>query len=112
MTEIWIDVPKYEGHYKVSNTGKIKSLKNKKPRILKGFVDKQGKLKVALRRYDKSKYLFVHRIVYYSFNNKNVTSDTCIIHLDNDLDNNTLDNLKEMSLSEASHYYRQNNELT
>lgn len=104
MTEIWIDVPKYEGLYKVSNTGKIKSLKTKKPRILKFSPDRDGKARVGLRRYDRTKTFYIHRIVYCAFNNLKLTDDICIVHKDHDMSNNALDNLKAMPLNKASHH--------
>jgi hypothetical protein len=35
MEEIWKDIPNFDGVYKISNHGRIKSLKNNKERILK-----------------------------------------------------------------------------
>jgi hypothetical protein len=107
MTEVWIDVPKYEGLYKVSNTGKIKSLKSKNPRILKFSPDRDGKARVSLRRYDKTKTFYIHRIVYCAFHKLKLTEDICIVHKEHDMSNNALDNLKAMSLKKASRYVSQ-----
>ena len=42
MEEIWKDVAGYEGHYKISNFGRVKSLKKGKERILKLVSTAQG----------------------------------------------------------------------
>jgi NUMOD4 motif len=102
MQEIWIDIPKYEGHYKVSNTGKIMSFKTKKPKVLKMSPDSTGKFRVGLCRYERVKYYYVHRLVYFSFNKIKMDSDISVVHSDYNMQNNSLDNLLSMSLGEAS----------
>ncbi len=34
MREIWVDIIDYEGHYKISNTGRVKSIKRSTELIL------------------------------------------------------------------------------
>ena len=45
VEEIWKDIPNYEGLYKVSNLGNVKSfnnrIKNKNPMILKQTIDRK-----------------------------------------------------------------------
>ena len=60
MQEIWKNIKGYEGHYQVSNTGKVKSLERteicggrakqriRRERILKPGKDSDGYLKVIL----------------------------------------------------------------
>ena len=43
IKEIWKDIPNYEGHYKASNYGRIKSIKYNKSRILKQQIFKVTK---------------------------------------------------------------------
>lgn len=65
-TEIWKDVPNYEGIYQVSNLGNIKSLKYDRTgeeRILKTNKDSGGYLKVNLYKNRKPKTYLVHRLV-------------------------------------------------
>ena len=76
----WRDIKGYEGIYKVSNTGLIKSLPtHKKGKVLgnnqyshkefimKARLDKYGYLKVWLSMNSKQKGLLVHRAVAMSF---------------------------------------------
>lgn len=52
MIEIWKDVPNYEGLYKVSNMGNVKSLRFGKEKLLKTCLN--GKINVVLNlRKDK-----------------------------------------------------------
>lgn len=81
MKEIWKDVNGYEGYYKVSNFGNVKSLeriiinhgnfKNKfskyKEKILKPFQNKKGYLSVHLTKNCKGKTFLVHRLVAEAF---------------------------------------------
>ena len=68
--EIWRDVKGYEGLYKVSSEGRVKSLKRKdslgrtiEERILKPVVVGRGYLRVDLYTGGKMKRFFVHRLV-------------------------------------------------
>ena len=55
MKEIWKDKKDYEGHYQVSNWGRVKSIKFGKERILKLTKDKDGYFFVNLYKNNKSK---------------------------------------------------------
>ena len=46
--EEWREIEGYDGKYLVSNKGRIKSLKYKKERILKVFVNNKGYPRVSL----------------------------------------------------------------
>lgn len=66
-TEIWKDIPGYEGLYQASTFGRIKSLNYKrsgKEGILKPSLHKLGYLKVFLT---KTKCYLVHRLVALTF---------------------------------------------
>ena len=76
--EIWKDIKGYEGYYKVSNLGNVKSLSrmvirsNGYPlkvneRILKVNTNRFGYNKVKLNKDGKTKNCFVHRLVATSF---------------------------------------------
>lgn len=76
--EIWRDVKDYEGFYKVSNLGRVKSLercityKDGRKRIFKEKVLKPQKiyfnyLKVTLCKYEKEKNCLIHRLVAEAF---------------------------------------------
>jgi len=65
--EIWKDIEGYVGLYKVSNFGKVKSLKYRKERILKPGTDGYGYLYVNLCKNGKVKKFKVHRLVAEAF---------------------------------------------
>ena len=46
--EEWREVKGYGGKYLVSNMGRIKSLKHRKPKLLTAFVNNKGYARVAL----------------------------------------------------------------
>lgn len=104
MQEIWIDVPHYEGHYQVSNTGKIKSLKTRNGRILKSTPDRNSIPRVGLRRYERTKFFYVHRLVYCAFHNLKLTSDLCVVHRDHNSLNNHLSNLMVLTHKQAARH--------
>ena len=78
MKEIWKDVPGYEGMYRVSNLGRVKSLPrikkafkgvyyNTKQRILKNDILPSGYYRVVLHKNSKAIKSFVHRLVARTF---------------------------------------------
>ena len=64
--EIFKDVPNYEGIYKVSNFGNVKSLKWNKEVILKQGIS-NGYLAVNLRKENNSKSVKIHVLVAMAF---------------------------------------------
>ena len=46
--EEWREIKGYGGKYLVSNKGRIKSLKHRKPKLLTAFVNNKGYARVAL----------------------------------------------------------------
>lgn len=102
MEEVWKDIPSYEGIYKVSNLGKVKSIswfdpKNKKyykrDKLLKPRKTDKGYIEVTLTNKYKKKIYKVHRIVAEAFipNNNNLPQ---INHIDEDKSNNSVNNLE------------------
>ena len=81
LEEIWKDIKGYEGHYQISNTGKVKSLHfniatQKQETILKQSETWGGYLRVGLTKDRKPKLFAVHRLVAEAFipnkeNNRN-----------------------------------------
>lgn len=86
MREVWKDIKDYEGLYQVSNLGRVKSLdrivyqKNSfgniqkniyKGKILSLFEDKDGYLRVNLKKDKKMKQYGVHVLVANTFLNIN-----------------------------------------
>lgn len=102
MKEIWKDILGYEGFYKVSNFGRIKSLKRKvntndgytanyKERIMKPCILSKGYLGIRIHKNCKGESKKIHRLVLETFigkselqvNHKNgIKSDNCLKNLE------------------------------
>lgn len=66
--EIWKDIPGYNGQYKVSNLGRVKSLKGKVENILKPYLNKDGYGVLGLFSMPMvQKKHYIHRVVAESF---------------------------------------------
>lgn len=101
MEEIWKDVVGYEGLYKVSNLGRVKSLKriNSYGRTVPGKIlkphpnIKSGYLCVNLYKNDKPTMIPIHRLVAIAFipNPQNLPQ---VGHKDETRTNNNVDNLE------------------
>ena len=107
MIEEFRDIVGYEGIYKVSNLGNVKSLARKgclNDRILKptasgrDYLIGKGYHSVMLRKNGKSKRVTVHKLVAMSFIS-HVPCGTKIVvdHIDENTFNNRLDNLQLLS---------------
>jgi hypothetical protein len=108
MDEHWKDILGYENHYKISNFGRVKSLKrheicggrvkerDRKERILKPGIDKYGYLKVVLCINGKTKSMSIHRLVLQNFKPNNKSS---INHIDGNKKNNFIENLEWCSIA-------------
>jgi hypothetical protein len=114
MKEIWKDIKGYEGLYKISNLGRVKSLKrmrllnNKNPnvyrpvneRILKPVLDSDGYYHIAIYKNGVQYNFQVHAMVWRTF--KNIDYDKIkfkIDHIDNIKINNNIKNLQILSNS-------------
>lgn len=78
MTELWRDIPGYEGLYQVSNAGRVKSLARLsapfngnvytvRERVLKPWMQNAGYLVVGLNSKARRKEHLVHRLVASAF---------------------------------------------
>lgn len=103
--ERWRDVPNYEGYYRVSDLGRVKSVTRivrhncGGPKRVKGqmkkirVVDAGGHLGLFLYKNGKRKHFFVHTLVLIAFVGPCPKNMECR-HLDGDPTNNRLDNIK------------------
>jgi len=104
MREIWKPVRRYEGLYKVSNYGQVKSLArlrrhNNKilgkwcKRILKISLRKDKTIIASLWKNNKGKNFIVARLVAAAFI-PNPLNKPCVNHIDNNPSNNKINNLE------------------
>ena len=100
MTEIWRDIPNYEGLYQVSNLGNVKSLYRLAnnnhiihEKILKPQRNYNGYLIVNLYKNNKMKPKLIHRLVGKTFID-NPNNFNYINHIDKNKSNNNVNNLE------------------
>ena len=111
--EIWKDIQNFEGYYKVSNMGRVKSLKRTvrrgnntltiKESIMVPTPNSRGYLRVTLSKDGKRKQMFVHRLVMENFV-PNSNNYPCINHKDENHINNKLENLEWCTYSYNNTY--------
>jgi hypothetical protein len=109
--ELWKDVVGFEGHYKVSNKGRIKSLKYGKETIRKLTKDSYGYLILVLTKNGERKHCKVHRLVAKAFlpNPKNLKT---VNHKDFNKANNCVENLEWMTFVENIKHGVRNGKVT
>ena len=89
--EIWMDIKGYEGKYKVSNMGRVYSIRSHKYLAIKN--NGRGYLYVSLWKDNKEKKEYLHRLVARHFipNPNNLPQ---VNHKDENKENNSWDNLE------------------
>ena len=114
MEEIWRDIQGYEGQYKVSNFGNVKSLDrvvHKSNGHITNFKSKTISKRslsgnrpyyfVSLWKNNKEKQLLCHRLVASSFLGYDLTDKSMVVdHIDNDPLNNLVSNLQVITCRE------------
>jgi len=107
----WIDG--YEGEYKISNKGNIKSFKKcKDGKILKPKRDGKNKyLMICLSNNGKQKYCLIHRLVAQAFI-PNYDNKEEVNHIDGNKKNNTVENLEWVTHIENIHHAFNNKLMT
>lgn len=104
MKEVWRDVTDFEGHYQVSNLGRVRSLdrtivdskgvtRNRKGRIIKLNLKPSGYVNVNLQKGSNRKYFRVHRLVAQEFID-NPNSYPEVNHINGIKDDNRAENLE------------------
>ena len=111
IQETWKDIPGYEGLYKVSNTGKVKSMNYRHsdvPRILATLDNGYGYRRVRLYNVNKKyKYYYVHRLVWEAFMGS-IPEGLQINHLNENKADNRLENLSLCTPKENTNYGTRN----
>jgi hypothetical protein len=101
-SEIWIDIPGYEGLYQISDLGNVKSLNYKrsgKENILAQNLDGNDRLSVKLSKSGNQKKFVISVLIAMAFLNHTPNGICGIVvdHIDNDKHNNKLSNLQLIS---------------
>jgi hypothetical protein len=98
MSEIWKDIPDYEGMYQVSNLGRFKSLKFGKELILKETLSSSGYKMVGLFKDSKLNGFSIHQLIAVTFLNHTANGHNLIVdHINNNKLDNRLENLQIIS---------------
>lgn len=93
---IWKDIDDYFTFYQISDTGQVRNNRssgNGKGRILRPIEKKDGKLYILLNLWGNQKLKPIDRLVLETFVGKRKPK-TRIIHLDGNLKNNSLQNVR------------------
>lgn len=94
MEEVWKTIEGFED-YKVSNLGRVKSLKRDKEIILKQAIDSRGYYIVSLCKHSKTPSKSIHQLVAIAFlNHKPCGYKLVVNHKDFNRLNNYIDNLE------------------
>ena len=106
--EVWKDIKGYEGLYQASNLGRIRTLfyqnnivykKYYREKILKQKKSKDNSLRVELYKNGKHKTFLVHRLIAFTFYNKDINNHNLTVnHIDGNRLNNNIENLELISL--------------
>lgn len=108
MKEQWKDISGFEGLYQVSSLGNIKSFhwgKSKKRKLTKNIV---GYLHTNLRKNNKQKFYYIHRLVAQNFIPKPL-GNLQINHINGIKADNRVKNLEWCTPKENMHHAYSNN---
>lgn len=92
QTEIWKDIPGYEGLYQISDMGNVKSFRKPISKLLHQSTTSGGYKCVMLCVKQVQKTISVHRLVGYAF--LNLTPDMDVDHINCNKADNRLCNLR------------------
>lgn len=110
--EVWRDIPNYEGLYKVSSFGRVKSIsrtvntcygskRTTNEMIMNLVIDNTGYPSVRLRKSGHGKTVRIHRLVAITFI-PNVDNKPYVDHIDTIRTNNNVSNLRWATPKENS----------
>jgi len=120
MKEIWCDIKGYEGMYQISNLGHVRSLDrwewnginfwHRKGQLMKTYEKENGYWFVTLRKNNKPKCFYVHRLVAQAFipNPKELPE---INHKSEVKSENFVENLEWISCKDNNNYGTKNERM-
>lgn len=114
LGEEWRDIKGFEGLYRVSNLGRIKSLKRSyrvKEKILKPLINRNGYYQVDLCKQSIKKTYLVHRLVWEAFNGQ-IPENMQVNHINEIKSDNRLLNLNLMTAKENSNWGTRNERVS
>lgn len=94
-------IPNTDGKYAVGTDGNVYRIKNKELFPL-AIDSSSGSARVIIG----GKHVCVHKLVATEFVQKNYPGENCVCHLNGDKFDNRAENLKWMTMSQASLYSR------
>lgn len=107
MLEIWRDISGYEGLYKISNFGRIKSFKNNE-KYIKPSKTKRGYLNVKFCKNKCINQFYLHRLVASAFI-ENIENKPIVNHKNGNKEDNNVFNLEWCTSSENAKHAHANN---
>lgn len=102
-TEIWRDIVGYEGLYKISSCGRVKSFHNKSEKILAVHINKFNYSRILLSKNGNSKTYLVHRLVAIAFI-PNPDNKPEVNHKNGNKSDNRVENLEWVTCSENTRH--------
>lgn len=110
-TEIWKDIPGFDGYYQASDQGRIRSLSHLDSinrfwpsTVLKGTIKENKYVNVGLWVNGKMSTRYVHRLIVLAFSGQSPKS---IDHINGIKTDNRLVNLEVVTYRENIHRYRE-----
>ncbi len=108
--EIWKPVVGFEGCYEVSNTGKVRNIRQRKGVLRPGLVGRDPRPAVSLQKDGIAKTYYVHRIMGFAFLGLN--GDLVIDHINRNTQDNRLENLQVVTRKRNSELRAMRNDGT
>lgn len=120
--EVWKDITEFDGAYQISNKGRVRSVsrvvmrrdgtkQTVKDRVMTQTKDKDGYLRVCLRKNGKRYTRIVHRLVAEAFIGE-MPKDKHVNHKDENKQNNNVYNLNYLTSKENNNYGTRNQRIT